>query len=68
MPNDQVDHTPPEEGSTQLHGVRYSLPDLMEELKTERTSSVFAKEILDQLEISKIFTERKKARERNRTA
>ncbi len=68
MPNDQVDHTPPEEGSTQLHSVKYSLPELLEELKIERTSSVFAKEILDQLEISKIFTERKKARERNRTA
>ncbi len=68
MPNDQVDHTPPEESSTQLHGVKYSLPEILEELKTERTSSVFAKEMLDQLEISKIFTERKKARERHSTA
>ncbi|MBL4576016.1 MAG: hypothetical protein JKY51_07960 [Opitutaceae bacterium] len=65
MPNDQVDYSPPKD-NTKLQGVKYSLPALLAELKIERTSSIFSKELLDQLEISKIFTERKKARERNK--
>lgn len=35
--------------------VRYSLPDLLRELKSERASSVFAMEKLDQNEIGKLF-------------
>lgn len=35
--------------------VRYSLPDLLRELKGERASSVFAMEKLDQNEIGKLF-------------
>lgn len=35
--------------------VRYSLPQLLEELKAERTSSTFAMEKLDQHEIGKLF-------------
>lgn len=40
--------------------VRYSLPQLLRELRLERTGSLFAKEILDQMEISQIFTVRRK--------
>ena len=35
--------------------VKYSLPDLLEELKAERAASTFAMEQLDQQEIGKIF-------------
>jgi hypothetical protein len=35
--------------------VRYSLPEILEELKTERTASTFAMEKLDQQEIGKLF-------------
>lgn len=35
--------------------VRYSLPELLEELKAERASSSFAMEKLEQHEIAKIF-------------
>ena len=38
-----------------LAEVRYSLPQLLEELKTERTTSSFAMEKLDQTEIGKLF-------------
>ncbi len=40
--------------------VRYPLPQLLRELQLERTGSLFAKEILDQMEISQIFTTRRK--------
>lgn len=35
--------------------VRYSLPQLLEELKAERAASTFAMEKLDQHEIGKLF-------------
>lgn len=35
--------------------VRYSLPQLLEELKAERATSTFAMERLDQTEIGKLF-------------
>lgn len=35
--------------------VRYSLPDLLEELKAERTTGSFSMEKLDQNEIGKLF-------------
>jgi hypothetical protein len=35
--------------------VRYSLPELLEELKTERATGAFAMEKLDQHEIGKMF-------------
>lgn len=35
--------------------VKYSLPDLLNELKAERSASTFAMEKLDQHEIGKLF-------------
>lgn len=35
--------------------VKYSLPEMLEELKTERSASSFAMEKLDQSEIGKLF-------------
>ena len=35
--------------------VRYSLPELLREVQLERNSPAFATEILDQLEIAKLF-------------
>lgn len=35
--------------------VRYSLPEMLEELKAERAASTFAMEKLDQNEIGKLF-------------
>lgn len=35
--------------------VRYSLPQLLEEIKAERAASTFAMERLDQAEIGKLF-------------
>ena len=56
----------PDAGVTDVQEVRYSLPLLLRELEIERTSSVFSKEILDQTEISKIFTQKKRSLEKNR--
>jgi len=38
-----------------LSEVKYSLPEMLEELKAERASASFAMEQLDQQEIGKIF-------------
>lgn len=38
-----------------LSEVKYSLPEMLEELKAERASATFAMEQLDQQEIGKIF-------------
>jgi hypothetical protein len=38
-----------------LSEVKYSLPEMLEELKAERASASFAMEQLDQKEIGKIF-------------
>ena len=52
----------PQSGGIESQDNRYSLPQMLEELKHERTTSYFAKEILDQLEISKIFEGKRIAR------
>lgn len=36
--------------------IKYSLPDMLAELKIERATGSFAMEKLDQLEIGKLFT------------
>ena len=41
----------------EIQEVRYSLPQMLSELHIERTHSFFAKEIIDQVEINKIFAE-----------
>ena len=46
----------------EIQEVKYSLPGIMRELQLERTQSFFAKEIIDQVEISKIFADARKAR------
>jgi len=43
---------------TGIAEVRYSLPEMLEELKTERAASTFAMEKLDQQEIGKLFKAR----------
>ena len=45
-----------------IREVRYSLPVMLRELQLERTQSYFAKEIIDQVEISKIFAQARKER------
>jgi hypothetical protein len=45
-----------------IREVRYSLPLMLRELQLERTQSYFAKEIIDQVEISKIFAQARKER------
>ncbi len=42
--------------------VRYSLPDLLAELQLERTTGAFSQEKLHQVEIGKLFQNRKKHR------
>ncbi len=51
---------PPASAPPQLNvaEVRYSLPQMLEELKAERAASTFAMEKLDQQEIGKLFTSR----------
>jgi len=46
----------------EIQEVRYSLPQMMRELQLERTLSHFAKEIIDQVEISKLFNDARIAR------
>lgn len=46
----------------EIQEVRYSLPQIMRELQLERTLSYFAKEIIDQVEIAKMFADARKTR------
>jgi hypothetical protein len=46
----------------EIQEVRYSLPIMLRELQLERTQSYFAKEIIDQVEISKIYAQARKER------
>lgn len=54
-PNQPLSDAAPDLSSMQLAEVRYSLPQMLAELKLERTSGVFAMEKLDQNEIGKLF-------------
>ena len=42
-------------GRIKISEVKYSLPEMLEELKAERSASSFAMEQLDQQEIGKLF-------------
>lgn len=55
-----------EGSSVRLREVRYSLPRLMEELQLERSTSNFAKEILDQMAITQVFRSRSPRHARGR--
>ncbi len=50
----------------EIQEVRYSLPEMLRELHIERTHSFFAKEIIDQVEINKIFAEARARRAKAR--
>lgn len=45
-----------------LAEVRYSLPEILEELKAERAAATFAMERLDQSEIGKLFKTKPRAK------
>jgi len=47
--------------------IRYSLPDLLAELKLDRTTGSFSMEKLDQTEITKLFENHKKRRAKKNT-
>lgn len=50
--------TPKSRPSSGIAEVRYSLPEMLNELKAERAASGFAMEKLDQHEIGKLFKAR----------
>ena len=62
--------TPPDQPSpparAPLTEVRYSLPEMLEELKEERAASTFAMERLDQHEIGKLFKAKATRRDKTR--
>ncbi|MDB6168220.1 MAG: hypothetical protein JWM88_1084 [Verrucomicrobia bacterium] len=45
-----------------IAGVRYSLPDMLAELKVERAAAAFAMEKLEQSEIQKLFKAPRRAK------
>ena len=51
-----------EPGLTQIIEVRYSLPQLLREVKLERDAPAFAMEKLDQTEIGKLFAKKRPRR------
>jgi hypothetical protein len=50
----------------QVNEVRYSLPDLLREIDLERRESSFSMETLDQVEIGKLFANRRRRHARNK--
>jgi hypothetical protein len=51
---------PAPEGRPQVSEVRYSLAELLREIEVERRESSFAMETLDQVEIQKMFANRRR--------
>ncbi len=49
-----------EKSELNLHEVRYSLADLLQEVQAEKETSTLGQEIVDQSEISKLFNRKKK--------
>jgi hypothetical protein len=62
------DFVPPPEAvpDSPVREVRFSLPQMLRELQLERSGSVFAREILDQMEISQMFATRRKKHDKRR--
>jgi hypothetical protein len=54
------DPNPTPEGHPQVSEVRYSLAELLREIEVERRESSFAMETLDQVEIQKMFANRRR--------
>jgi hypothetical protein len=50
----------------EVQEVRYSLPEMLRELQLERTHSYFAKEIIDQVEITRIFAQARARRAKSK--
>jgi hypothetical protein len=50
--------------ASQIGEVRYSLAEMLREIEVERRESSFAMETLDQLEIQKMFANRRHARDK----
>ena len=61
-PTPPSDTTAPAAAASVINEVRYSLPDLLAELQLERTTGAFSQEKLHQVEIGKLFQNRKKRR------
>ena len=61
------DAIPAGAGKPLLSEVKYSLPEMLEEIKLERTADSFAMEKLDHLEINKLFKAKPKRRAKSKT-
>lgn len=61
------DASPAGAGKALLSEVKYSLPEMLEEIKLERTADSFAMEKLDHLEINKLFKAKPKRRAKSQT-
>lgn len=61
-PNPAPDASPSAPEIPLLREVRYSLPEMLAELQLERTAGAFSQEKLYQVEIGKLFQNRKKRR------
>lgn len=68
MSDTEQERTPPAKyttsGSADVNSVRYSLKNMLDEVRIERQRSVFGRELVDSTEIDKMFSKqiRKKKR------
>lgn len=60
--SNSADSTPPHRDPDPINIVKYSLPELLAELKHERATGAFAMEKLQQSDIGILFQKRKKER------
>jgi hypothetical protein len=58
-----IKNTPESDSKSPFDAVKYSLPELLRDVKQDRTSSLFSMEKLDQDTISRLFEQRKARRE-----
>jgi hypothetical protein len=57
---DQDPATPAPSAGPLISEVRYSLPDLLREIELDRRESVLGMDTLDQVEIKKLFADRRR--------
>jgi hypothetical protein len=58
-------NTPEPDSKSPFDEVKYSLPELLRDVKLDRTSSLFSMEKLDQDTISRLFEQRRSRREQS---
>lgn len=59
LPDPTPESTPPLSAVPQISEIRYPLPDMLREIELDRKESALGRDTLDQVEIKKLFANRR---------